>query len=437
MRISIFGMGYVGAVSGACFARLGHEVRGVDKSPVKMELLAKGVPPIVEEGISELTREMVDTGRLAPCPDAREAVHWADMSIVSVGTPSASNGSLSLDAIRGVTAEIGAALRDKTERHAVIYRSTMLPGTCEELVLPILEQESGKEHGTGFDLAFNPEFLREGSSIKDFENPPFTIAGASSPGGYSALRELYRGIDAEFIETSIRTAESVKYLCNVFHGLKVAFANEVGALLGKLDIDSREAMEIFCRDTQLNISKAYLRPGFAFGGSCLPKDLRAFLHLAQQQEVDLPLLRHVLPSNRAHLDRAFDLVMAQGRGRVALFGLAFKGGTDDLRESPIVSLAEKMIGKGFELQIHDPHVQTAKLTGANKAFIEAEIPHVDKMMRDDVTATLEDADMIVLANASRATITQLLDLRPELPIIDVQGVPELSALPGKYMGICW
>lgn len=437
MRISIFGMGYVGAVSGACFARLGHEVLGVDKSALKMQLLAEGVPPIVEEGIAELTREMTHAGRLRACPDAGEAVATTELSIVSVGTPSAPSGALSLDAVRAVSQEIGAALRDKDTPHTLVYRSTVLPGTCEEVVLPILEEASGKRHGDGFTLAFNPEFLREGSSIRDFEQPPFTIAGADHPAAFAALRELYRGIDAEFVECSIRTAESVKYLCNVFHGLKVAFANECGALLGGLGIDGREAMEIFCKDSQLNISRAYLRPGFAFGGSCLPKDLRAFLHLAQERGVDLPLLRSVLPSNRAHLDRAFERILAGGRGTLALFGLAFKGGTDDLRESPIVELAEKLLGKGFALRIYDPHVQTAKLTGANKAFIEKEIPHVDRLLRHDVASTLDGADRIVVANANQETVAELLRLRPTLPILDVQSVPELEQLPGPYEGICW
>ncbi|PIE22601.1 MAG: GDP-mannose dehydrogenase [Planctomycetota bacterium] len=442
MRIAIFGMGYVGVVSGACFARLGHEVLGVDKNPVKMELLAKGIPPIVEEGIADLTREMVEAGRLRPCTDVREAVLSSDMSIISVGTPSSADGSLSLDAVRGVTQEIAELLRERPadepdKPHIIVYRSTVLPGTCEDLVIPTLEEHSGKKHGVDFHVAFNPEFLREASSIKDFENPPFTIAGAQHPAGFAATRELYRGIEAEFVECSIKTAESVKYLCNIYHGLKVAFANEAGALLSQLGIDGREAMEIFCKDSQLNISKAYLRPGFAFGGSCLPKDLRAFLHLAQSEHVDLPLLRTVLPSNRAHLDRAFEQIRAHGRVKLALFGLAFKGGTDDLRESPIVRLAEKLLGKGYELRIYDPHVQTAKLTGANKAFIEKEIPHVDRLLQDSVEATLEEAELIVVANASRETVDEILRIAPSQRVIDLQSVPRLEELPGAYEGICW
>jgi GDP-mannose 6-dehydrogenase len=441
LKISIFGLGYVGAVSGACLARRGHEIVGVDKNPCKVSLLEAGHSPIVEAGLDGLIDQMVDEGRLRATTDPGQAVCETDVSLVSVGTPSARDGSLSLDAVEAVTREIGQAVRGKRGPHAVIYRSTVLPGTTEECFIPLLEEASGRRLGDGLEVAYNPEFLREGSALADFERPPFIIAGGQSECGHRLIEALYDGIEAEVVRTCLRTAEAVKYLSNLFHALKVCFANEAGAALKEMGVDAREALEIFCKDTVLNISPAYLRPGYAFGGSCLPKDLRAFLHRARELDVETPLLSQLLPSNGRHIDRAFDLIAQNGRGRIALFGLAFKGGTDDLRESPLVTLSERLIGKGYELRIFDPDVNTARLIGANREFIEREIPHIDRLMQPDVASTLEGADAIVLAKVGRCEMETIAALKPNVPVIDLQGDRErtLRALDASldYRGLCW
>jgi GDP-mannose 6-dehydrogenase len=439
MRVSIFGLGYVGAVSGACLARAGHAVLGVDTNPEKVRMLADGISPVIEEGIVELVRDVTKSGRLRATTDAAQAVAETDVSLVSVGTPSAPNGSLSTAAVESVTREIGAALRRKSGPHTVIYRSTMLPGTTEDKLLPLLSEASGRKRGNGLDVVYNPEFLREGTSIKDFEQPPYTIAGGESETGLKATEEMYRTINAPFVKTSWRVAESVKYMSNVFHAVKISFANEVGALLNAAGVDARAAAEIFCMDTTLNISRAYLRPGYAFGGSCLPKDLRAMLSLGKANDLDLPMLSHVLDSNRRHVERAFAMIAAEGRRRIALFGLAFKGGTDDLRESPLVTLAELLIGKGYELKIYDPFVHAARLIGSNRDFIEREIPHFERMMQPDAKAALKDAEAVVIGHVQAADVPAILAHDPAAPIIDLQGVKRIEEARrgAKYRGICW
>jgi GDP-mannose 6-dehydrogenase len=437
LKVSIFGLGYVGAVSGACLARQGHEIVGVDKNPCKVSLLQAGHSPIVEAGLDGLIARMAGEGRLRATTDPDRAVQETDVSLVSVGTPSARDGSLSLHAMEAVTREIGQAVRGKRGPHAVIYRSTVLPGTTEERFIPLLEEASGRRLGEGLEVVYNPEFLREGSALSDFERPPFIVAGAHAECGFRLIETLYEGIEAEVVRTGLRTAEAVKYLSNIFHALKVCFANEAGAVLKEMGVDAREALEIFCKDTVLNISPAYLRPGYAFGGSCLPKDLRAFLHLAREMEVETPLLSQLLPSNGRHIDRAFDLIAQNGRGRIALFGLAFKSGTDDLRESPLVTLSERLIGKGYELRIFDPDVNTARLIGANREFIEREIPHIDCLMQPDVASTLEGADAIVIAKARRCEIETITALKPKVPIIDLQGTRDRALRALDYRGLCW
>ncbi|HSK78230.1 MAG TPA: nucleotide sugar dehydrogenase [Thermoanaerobaculia bacterium] len=437
-EISIFGLGYVGTVSGACLAKRGHRIVGVDKSVQKVAFLQAGLSPIVETGIDELIAEAVAAGRLRATSDPEEAVRETDVSLVSVGTPSARDGSLALEAADAVTREIGRALRHKPGDHTVVYRSTVLPGTTERRFIPLLEASSGRRLGEGLEVCYNPEFLREGSAVLDFHRPPFIVAGSGSEAGSAVLAEIYEGIEADFIETGLRTAEAVKYISNMFHALKVCFANEVGAALKEMGVDGRKAMEIFCRDTILNISAAYLRPGYAFGGSCLPKDLRAFLHRAKILDVEMPLLAQLLPSNGRHIDRAFDLIAQNGRGRIALFGLAFKGGTDDLRESPLVTLSERLIGKGYELRIFDPDVNTARLMGANREFIEREIPHIDRLMQPDVRSTLEGADAVVLGKVGRSDLEAIVSLKPDVPVIDLQGGREVAGLRARdYRGICW
>jgi GDP-mannose 6-dehydrogenase len=438
MRISIFGLGYVGAVSSACLADLGHEVVGVDVNPQKVDLINAGQSPIVEEGISDLIGRVVAAGRLRATTDEVAAVAATDVSFISVGTPSAANGLPSLSALDAVVAAIGDAIRVKRAGHVVVVRSTVLPGTTDGRVAPLLIERSGRRLGDGLDLCFNPEFLREGSSIRDFYRPPFSLVGCAGAPGHAVLEEIYRGVDAPMLQTSVPVAESVKYLCNIWHATKVSFANEAGALLKSVGVDSREVMEIFCQDRSLNLSRAYLRPGYAFGGSCLPKDLRAFLALARQQDVDLPFLSKVLPSNERHIERACQMVMRHRRGRVALFGLAFKPGTDDLRESPLVALAERLIGKGFDLSIFDRHAEAARLMGANRDFIDREIPHFERLMAPDPASALADAEIIVVGHASAQDRAAIAAGYRGQPLIDLQGSPDLRDLAGpNYEGICW
>jgi GDP-mannose 6-dehydrogenase len=438
LKASIFGAGYVGVVSAACLARRGHSIVVVDVNPAKVQMINAGASPIVEEGVAELVDAMVRQGRLRATTLAEEAIAETELSLVSVGTPSASNGSLSTIAVDKVSGEIGHAIRGKNAEHTVIYRSTILPGTMNSLVVPRLVETSGRAVGEGLHVGFNPEFLREGSSVKDFETPPFTVVGSATERGYELMETLYAGLDAPFFRVSITLAESVKYLSNLFHALKITFANEAGTLLQALGIDSREAMQVFCEDRQLNISKAYLQPGYAFGGSCLPKDIRAFLFLAKSHDVSLPMLQQVLPSNNAHIERAFQMVESCNGRRIAMLGLSFKPGTDDMRESPLVALAERMIGRGYDMTIYDPNVETAKLMGANREFIENEIPHLSRLLERDLEKAVADVEVIVVGHLDRIAVAKLMALEPTAAIVDLQGVAELQARKnGKYLGICW
>lgn len=357
MRISVFGMGYVGVVSGTCLAQLGHDVIGVDINDVKVGLLNEGRSPIVEKGLDELLSQAVHAGKLRATTDSVDAVLNSDISFISVGTPSKPDGSASMVAIDVVVEQIGQALRQKTTQHLVVMRSTVPPGTCQERLAKSLELHSGRMIGPTLQVCSNPEFLREGSAIKDFHQPPFTLIGTDDEDAFNLLASVYESVDAPVTRTEIRIAESVKYLSNIFHALKITFANEAGVVLKALGVDGREALKIFCNDTILNISSAYLRPGFAFGGSCLPKDLRGFLALARSHGAELPMLGGIMDSNERHINRAFERASSLGRKKIALFGLSFKPGTDDLRESPLVGLAERLIGKGYELTIFDPDVE--------------------------------------------------------------------------------
>lgn len=398
MKLSIFGLGYVGSVSAACFAKEGHTVIGVDVNPNKVEMINAGESPIVEAGIGPLSKEVVKAKRLRATTDSTAAVRDSEVSLVCVGTPSNSNGSLDLRYVTRVCEEIGAALKDKNAHHTVVIRSTMLPGTIESVVVPTLEKYSEKQAGIEFGVCINPEFLREGSSLKDFYNPPFTLIGADDEDTTATLQALYSGVDAPVITTSVKTAEMVKYVCNCFHALKVSFANEMGNICKAVGVDSHEVMDIFCRDTKLNLSSYYLKPGFAFGGSCLPKDLRAINYKAKQVDIEVPVLSSILPSNRQQVERAVDMVLATGKKRVGVFGFSFKAGTDDLRESPMVTLIETLIGKGLQLQIYDRDVSLARLFGANKEYIERQIPHIAQLMRTSIDEVLEFAEVLVLGN---------------------------------------
>jgi GDP-mannose 6-dehydrogenase len=438
LKISIFGLGYVGVVSGACLADAGHEVIGVDISNAKIAMLNDGACPIVEPGLAALVAKNVGRGRLRATTDVIEAVQETDISFVSVGTPSAANGALSTEQVQRVSREIGSAIKVKPGSHAVVYRSTMLPGTMDEVVVPLLTDATGRAAGDGLEVCYNPEFLREGSSLKDFRKPPMTVLGTETETMRAMMADINSDISGQTFHTSFKIAESIKYMSNLFHAVKIAYANEMGTLLKDSGVDAREAARIFCKDRVLNVGPAYLRPGFAFGGSCLPKDLRAVLSLARQRDIDLPLLTALEKSNDLHIERAFEMVAAAGSRDVAFFGLSFKPGTDDLRESPLVTLAERLIGKGYRLRIHDPWVQAAALIGTNKEFIGREIPHIEELMCDHPHTALDGAGVVVIGHADGKALNAIKPVASLLPIIDLQGLPEIQTSAGSnYRGICW
>lgn len=436
MRVSIFGLGYVGAVSVACLARDGHEVIGVDVDLSKLALIREGRTPVVEEGMVELMRSVAGSGRVSVTDDVSSAIAKSVISLVCVGTPSAPNGSQDQSALMRLAGDVGRALREKGEEHVIVFRSTMVPGTVEDVLAPIIERESGKRVGDGFHVCFQPEFLREGSSIRDYDKPPFTIVGAATDAPVNALRTLFGHLQCEFIRTSIRTAEMVKYSCNNFHALKIVFANETARLCESLRVDPFEVMDLLCRDRQLNISPAYLRPGFAYGGSCLPKDLRATLHLAKLRDVELPVHAAIAPSNQLQIDRAIAKILDTGKRRIGVVGLSFKPGTDDLRESPMVRLTEHLIGKGCEVAVCDPDVHLSRLLGANRRFIDRHVPHLGALMLDRVADVVLRSDVLVLANG------RLLDeldahLREHHVVMDLAGVPRRHRGPAKWIGLSW
>ena len=437
MKLSVFGLGYVGCVSAACFAKEGHEVWGVDVNPTKVEIINSGRSPIVETGVDDLINEMVKAERLRATTDSAEAVRNSELSLICVGTPSHQNGSLDLTYVKRVCQEIGAALERKRERHTVVIRSTMLPGTIESVVIPTLEVYSGKKVGRDVGVSINPEFLREGTSLKDFYAPPFTLIGADEEDVAASVRRLYTNIEAPLYVTSVRAAEMVKYACNCFHALKVSFANEIGNICKALGIDSHEVMEVFCQDKKLNLSPYYLKPGFAFGGSCLPKDLRAIIYKAKELDVEVPLLSSTLQSNRQQVERAVEMVLGTGRKRIGVLGFSFKAGTDDLRESPMVSLIEMLIGKGMQLAIYDRDVSLARLFGANKEYIEREIPHISQLMRASVKEVVESADVLIIGNKAEEFRDIESHLRADQLVIDLVRLFEGGVKQGGYEGICW
>jgi len=438
VNISVFGLGYVGAVSCACLPELGHRVVGVDTNPLKIAMINDGQSPVVEEGINELIGAAVKAGMLRATADLADAVRATDVSLISVATPSNPNYTPNLAAVDGVVRDIGHALRTKPGAHTIVLRSTVPPGTTEERILPLLEEAAGRRVGDRLSLVFNPEFLREGSSVKDFHQPPQTVVGSFDEDGYRVMEQLYAGLPGAFVRTSPRVAESVKYLCNVFHALKIVFANEAGSVMKAYGLDSREVMRIFCQDTQLNISAAYMRPGFAFGGSCLPKEVKGFITLARDKDVQIPALGGLLDSNELHIKRAYQMIAREGRRRVALFGLAFKPGTDDLRDSPLVLLAEQLLGKGFDIGIHDPFVKVSRLLGKNREFIEREIPHLDKLLADEPEPLLASAEVIVVGHADAPTRQLIAANAQGRRIVDLAGYADLRDAPGAvYEGICW
>jgi GDP-mannose 6-dehydrogenase len=434
----VFGLGYVGAVSLACLARDGHHVVGVDVDPHKLELIRSGRSPIVEEGIQDLMKQVVESGRVTVTNDVQQAISATELSFVCVGTPSSPNGGQDLSAIKRVMEQIGAALANKSAHHTIVLRSTVQPGTVETLVRPTLEHASGKKSDADFAVCFQPEFLREGTSIKDYDNPPLTIVGARAPAAAERVKQVFQHLPCEFVNTSIGVAELMKYACNAFHAVKITFANEIGRIAQSAGVDAREVMDFVCRDKRLNISPAYLKPGFAFGGSCLPKDLRALNYLAKVNDLTLPMLGSVLGSNRAHIDHALDKVMVPGVKRVGMLGLSFKAGTDDLRESPLVAVAERLIGKGYQLRIFDSEVNLSRLIGANKRFIEESIPHIGNLMVESNEAAIADAQVAIVSVATPAVLKALANhTYPDLAVVDLVGLPRDAIKCARYSGICW
>jgi GDP-mannose 6-dehydrogenase len=438
MKVSVFGLGYVGSVSAASFAADGHQVVGVDVNPDKVASLNEGRSPIVEKGLDELIRDSASAGRLRATTSTREAVHATDLSLICVGTPSRRNGSLDLTYLERVAEQIGEALVDKDEYHVVVVRSTVLPGTTHEVVIPAVERTSGKKYGAGFGVAINPEFLREGTAIHDFRHPPLTLVGHNYKSDAEPTQALYATLGAPMVTTSIRTAEMIKYTSNTWHALKVTFANEIGNLCKRLEIDSHEVMDIFCRDEKLNLSSYYLKPGFAFGGSCLPKDVRALQYRAKEVDLEMPVIESILGSNRQQIQHAVDAVVETGRKRVGLLGFSFKAGTDDLRESPIVILAEALLGKGYQLCIYDRNVSIARLVGANKEYINTQIPHLSSLLCETIDDVLEKSEVIVVGNNAPEFAEALTRTRPDQIVIDLVRVKiAREAIPAQYQGICW
>jgi GDP-mannose 6-dehydrogenase len=416
---------------------LGHTVIGVDTNALKVKMINDGQSPVVEEGINELITKAVNEGKLRATHDVEDAILNSDVSLISVATPSNPNYTPNLTAVDAVVRQIGEVLRKKEGAHVLVLRSTVQPGTTEDRILPILLESSGREIGDKLALVFNPEFLREGSSVKDFHQPPQTVVGSIGEAGYKAMEEMYAGLPGPFVRTNTKIAESVKYLCNVFHALKIVFANEAGSVLKACDLDGREVMKIFCQDTQLNISAAYLRPGFAFGGSCLPKEVKGFLTMARDLDVPIPTLAALLDSNEAHIKRAYDMIARDGRKKVALFGLAFKPGTDDMRDSPLVALAERLLGKGFDLVIFDRFVKISRLLGKNKEFIEREIPHLERLLAESPEDALENAEVIVIGHADAEARAAIVAKANGRRIVDLSGYAELRDAGADYEGICW
>jgi GDP-mannose 6-dehydrogenase len=436
MRIGIYGMGYVGAVSAACLADSGHYVTGVDVSTDKVDLINAGQSPIVEPGLSEMLSRAVTQGRLRATTRTADTVPATDLSLICVGTPSCRNGDLDLTHMEAVCREIGAALRSLPVYHTVVVRSTVMPGTVRGMVLPILESASGKTAGEDFGIAVNPEFLREGTAIRDFSEPPMTIIGELDPRSGEAVAALYEQLPAPRLRRDLEVAELVKYACNAWHATKITFANEIGSIAKAVGVDGRDVMETVCLDRKLNISTHYMRPGFAFGGSCLPKDLRALNYRAGQLGVELPMLGSVIRSNRSMIDRAVDMIASYGEKRLGLLGLSFKAGTDDLRESPLVDLAETLIGKGYELSIYDRNVEYARVHGANREYINSRIPHVSSLLKSDLDEVLRDSEVMILGNKDKAYERVMRQMPEEKKWVDLVGFLPHGANGGSQ-GIAW
>jgi len=434
MKVTIFGMGYVGCVTAACFSNLGHDVTGVDVDANKVDMINRAQSPIIEPGLTEIIKSGVSMGTLRATTDSKEL---GDVVIVCVGTPSNNNGSLGLKHLMGVVEHIGELLKGSDGYHVITIRSTVLPGTVENMVIPLLEQKSSKQAGRDFGVCMNPEFMRETTAIKDFHNPPFTIIGQQEQRSGDIVAKLYDTIKAPLDRPSIAEAEMVKYACNAFHATKVCFANEIGNLCKSMGIDSHRVMEMFCKDTSLNLSSYYLKPGFAFGGSCLPKDLRAIVYQAKRNDVEVPLLSSLMPSNERQIQHAYGLVRNSGRTKIGVLGLSFKAGTDDVRESPVVILIEMLIGKGYSVAIYDEEVSLAKLYGANKRYLDETIPHVTSLIESSVPKVVEKSDLVIVSKKTDHFKKEIERLKKDVFIVDLVRIfAEYKGRP-NYEGISW
>lgn len=437
MKISIFGMGYVGAVSAGCLANDGYEIIGVDPIQDKVDIINQGQTPIIEKDIGEIIARTVQSGNLSATTNGFHAVVNSDVSFVCVGTPSQLNGNLDLKYIRRVCERIGNALKEKKAYHVVVIRSTILPGTMRNVVIPTLEETSGMVAGKDFGVCNNPEFLREGSAVYDYYNPPKTVIGENDAKGGDVLVEIYKEMDAPLIRTDIETAEMVKYVDNCWHALKVGFANEVGNICKEIGADGHKVMDIFCQDRKLNISPYYMKPGFAFGGSCLPKDLRALNYKGRSLDLELPILSSILPSNSLQIERGLKMIMAKNSKKVGVLGFSFKAGTDDLRESPMVEVIERLLGKGYDIKVYDENVNLAKLVGANKDYILNRIHHIAKMMVDSMEEIIDFADTIVIGNGAPEFADILTKIKPNQQVVDLVRIDSQQIKGEGYDGICW
>jgi len=437
--VSVIGLGYVGAVTAGCLAHKGYSVLGVDVNPQKVQALDSGRPPVLEPGLDEMLSESHRAGRIHATTNAAQAIHNTDVSFVCVGTPSLRNGRLDLSGVQRSCHEVGEALRGKQGFHWIVLRSTILPGTSEGIAIPTIEKSSGKKSGTDFAVCTNPEFTREGCAVSDFMTPSMTVLGAADPKHLAPLREIYSWVPGRVFETSLRVSEMVKYVCNTFHALKVSFANEIGVLCKEMGVDALAVTEVFTSDTKLNVSPAYLTPGFAFGGSCLPKDVRAITYRAKELDQKLPLLGAIMPSNEAHIDRAAEAVLRTRKKKVGVLGLSFKAKTDDLRESPMVQLIKRLIGEGIQVKIWDRDVSLGRLVGSNRQFIEDEIPHIGSLLFNDLTEALQDAEVVLIGTKAIDEYALWSLLQPGQIVVDLvnAGKPEFAAKAEKAEGICW
>ena len=438
MRISVFGLGYVGSVTAGCLAEMGHTVVGVEPNQTKLDMLNRGQSPIVEAGLEDLLKKFIGNGQFKATTDWSTAVGETEMAFVCVGTPSLGSGNIDLSRVRQVTEHIGSALRGKKDYFRVVIRSTVLPGTVEDVVIPTLERASGRQAGRDFGVCMNPEFLRESTAVHDFYHPPKTVIGELDTRSGEALAELYVKLPTPLKRVPLRVAEMVKYTDNSFHAVKVIFANEIGNICKELKIDSHRVMEIFCLDTKLNLSPYYLKPGFAFGGSCLSKDLRALNFEARSHNVDTPMLNSLLDSNKRQVSKVVNKLRDYRGKKLGFLGLSFKGGTDDLRESPMVDLIETMLGKGFSVRIYDPYVSLGRLLGANKEYIEQEIPHLSNLLSASASELIEQCDVIVVGHKLEDPKAVLAQVSQRHVVIDLaRACDGHLAAAGEYYGICW